>query len=213
MSRRPLLLVAVLTASFPLLVSGQTESDYYAVPKTVPEFWRATQFEIRTGNFERASERIKGLLDLNLTARRCSTFVDKPTPGTRAAWPNSSGCNVLQVACQRETRSGGGSGSELISRLTKAVEAELSNPEHPAICELPGWTAGGSKFRSARVAAERQAVPPLRRHAARSRRTTSIGYSERPSLLAVDTVPGIVPSRRRGHRVAVRPDRRSAKSQ
>ena len=54
-SRRPLLLAAVLAASFPVLTWAQTESDFYATPKTVPEFWRATQFEIRTGNYERAA--------------------------------------------------------------------------------------------------------------------------------------------------------------
>ena len=50
-SRRLPFMAAVLAAAFPVLASGQTESDYYAQPKTAPEFWRAALFEIRTGSY------------------------------------------------------------------------------------------------------------------------------------------------------------------
>src|SRR3954451_23263982 len=82
-SRRMSALAAALVAAFPLLVSGQPpESEFYAQPKTAPEFWRAAQFEIRTGNYERAAERIKGLLDLNPDDKTLFDLVDRPPPGT-----------------------------------------------------------------------------------------------------------------------------------
>jgi hypothetical protein len=58
-------LAAVLAVSLPALSIGQGDSEFYATPKTAQDFWRAARFEIRIGNYERAAERIKGLLDLN----------------------------------------------------------------------------------------------------------------------------------------------------
>ena len=82
MSRRPLFAV-VLTAAIPILAAGQqSESEFYAQPRTAPEFWRAARFEIRTGNYERAAERIKGLLDLNPDDKTLFDLVDKPAPGS-----------------------------------------------------------------------------------------------------------------------------------
>ena len=82
MARR-LLFALPLIVLCPLLASGQqTESEFYALPKTAPEFWRAAQFEIRTGSYERAAERIKGLLDLNPDDKTLFDLVDRPPPGT-----------------------------------------------------------------------------------------------------------------------------------
>ena len=54
---RYVLQIVPLLALVPLLASGQqNESEFYALPRTAPEFWRAAQFEIRTGSYERAAE-------------------------------------------------------------------------------------------------------------------------------------------------------------
>jgi len=79
---RRLFFALPLAVLYPLLAAGQqTESEFYALPKTVPEFWRAAQFEIRTGSYERAAERIKGLLDLNPDDKTLFDLVDRPPPG------------------------------------------------------------------------------------------------------------------------------------
>jgi len=129
-SRRLLLTVALLGA-FPILASGQPESQFYAAPKTAPEFWRAAQFEIRTGNFERAAERIKGLLDLNPDDKTLFDLVDKPPPGTQGGMaPFLRLRNVPRwYANDKQDKEAKQRVEELITRLGKAVEAELSNPD------------------------------------------------------------------------------------
>jgi CheY-like chemotaxis protein len=196
-SRRPLILAAVLAASFPVLTSAQTESDFYAQPKTVPEFWRAAQFEIRTGNYERAAERIKGLLDLNPDNKTLFDLVDKPPPGTQAGiaqflrlrnvpkWNNNPKAD--QEAKQRV--------EELIGKISKAMEAELSNPER--IRRFANALAGPteeSSFALSELRRSGKAVPPV----------LAAMLAEQPAdevraailrtipLLAVDTVPGFV---------------------
>jgi hypothetical protein len=196
-SRRPLLLAAVLAASFPILTSAQTESDFYATPKTVPEFWRATQFEIRTGNYERAAERIKGLLDLNPDSKTLFDLVDKPTPGTQGGMAQflrlrnvpkwNANVKADQEAKQRV--------EELIGKISKAVEAELSNPER--IRRYANALAGPteeSSFALSELRRSGKAVPPV----------LAAMLAEQPAddvraailrtipLLAIDTVPGFV---------------------
>ncbi|HKA08174.1 MAG TPA: hypothetical protein VKD71_13025, partial [Gemmataceae bacterium] len=164
MSRRPLFFAAVLAASFPILTSAQTESDFYATPKTVPEFWRATQFEIRTGNYERAAERIKGLLDLNPDSKTLFDLVDKPSPGTQGGMAQflrlrnvprwNANAKADQEAKQRV--------DELISKISKAVEAELSNPER--IRRYANALAGATEeasFALSELRRSGKAVPPV----------------------------------------------------
>ena len=131
MSRRLPYLAAVLAAAFPVLASGQTESDYYAQPKTAPEFWRAALFEIRTGSYERAAERIKGLLDLNPDDKTLFDLVDKPTPGTQGGMGQFLRLrNVPRwSANDRQDKEAKQRVEELISRVGKAVQAELTNQD------------------------------------------------------------------------------------
>lgn len=131
MSRKHLLPAAILVAALPLLAQAQPESDFYAQPKTVPEYWRAARFELRTGNFERASERIKGLLDLNPDDKALFELVDKPISGSEGGmgqflrlrnvprWYAKDGAN--KEAKQRV--------EDFIAKITKAVETELSRPD------------------------------------------------------------------------------------
>ena len=81
MSCRIALTFLLLLAACPTLVRAQPDSDFYLVPKTVPEFWRAAKFEIRTGGFERAAERIKGLLALNPDDKTLFDLVENPPGG------------------------------------------------------------------------------------------------------------------------------------
>jgi CheY-like chemotaxis protein len=45
--------------------SAQPDSEFYLPPTNAMEFWRAIQFEVASGNYELAAQRIKGLLALN----------------------------------------------------------------------------------------------------------------------------------------------------
>jgi len=196
-SRRLLLLAAVLAAAVPPLASGQTESDFYAQPKTVPEFWRAVQFEIRTGNYERAAERVKGLLDLNPDDKTLFDLVDKPTPGTQGGmgqflrlrnvprwYPND---RLDKEAKQRV--------EDLIARVTKAVQAELSNADRiRRYANALAGTPEESAFALNELRRSGKSVPPV----------LAAMLSETPAaevraailhaipLLSVDTVPGFV---------------------
>jgi CheY-like chemotaxis protein len=196
-SRRPLLLAAILAVSFPVAVSGQTESDFYALPKTVPEFWRAVQFEIRTGNFERADERLKGLLDLNPDSKTLFDLVDKPPPGTQGGMSQflrlrnvprwHANANRDKEAKQRV--------EDLIARLTKAVEAELSNPERiRRFANALAGPAEESTFALRELRRSGKAAPPvlatmLLERPADDVRSAILGAIP---LLSIDTVPGFV---------------------
>ena len=197
MSRRPLILAAVLAASFPILTSAQTESDFYATPKTVPEFWRATQFEIRTGNYERAAERIKGLLDLNPDSKTLFDLVDKPPPGTQGGMAQflrlrnvprwNANAKADQEAKQRV--------EELISKLSKAVEAELSNPERiRRYANALAGPAEESSFALSELRRSGKAVPPVLAAMLKEQPGDDVRAAilRTIPLLAIDTVPGFV---------------------
>ena len=130
MSNSRLFAAAILVASFSILASGQ-ESDFYATPKTAPDFWRATQFELRTGSYERASERLKGLLDLNPDDKTLFDLVDKPpqgTPGGMAQFLRLR--NVPRwYAKEAPNKEAKQRVEDLIAKISKALEIELSNPE------------------------------------------------------------------------------------
>jgi CheY-like chemotaxis protein len=130
-SRHRILSVVALALALPLLASGQAESDFYATPKTVPEFWRAARFEIRTGNYERAAERIKGLLDLNPDNKMLFDLVDKPPPGAEPGMGQFLRLRLVPRWHQKdaEDKAAKQRVEELISKVSKAVEAELGNPE------------------------------------------------------------------------------------
>jgi len=187
---------AFLIASIPILATGQ-ESDFYATPKTAPEFWRAAQFELRTGSYERASERIKGLLDLNPDDKTLFDLVDKPpqgTPGGMAQflklrnvprWYAKEGTN--KEAKERV--------EELIAKISSALEKELSNPER--IRRFANALAGipeEASFALNELRRSGKAVPPVL--------TTMLGEELAPDVksgilsaipqLGVDTVPGFV---------------------
>ncbi|WP_020468524.1 response regulator transcription factor [Zavarzinella formosa] len=81
MSCRIALTSLLLLASCPLVGLAQPDSDFYLVPKTVPEFWRAARFELRTGSYERAAERIKGLLALNPDEKTLFDLAENPPVG------------------------------------------------------------------------------------------------------------------------------------
>ncbi len=117
--------------ALPLSAYGQQESDFYSAPKTVPEFWRAARFELRIGNFERAADRIKGLLDQNPDDKALFDLVDKPPPGTEGGIgqflrlrnvPRWYAANAQNTEAKQRVE-------ELISKITKAVEKVLSNPD------------------------------------------------------------------------------------
>ena len=76
-SRHRLFPVLALTFIIPALSSGQAESDFYASPKTPAEFWRAARFEIRTGSYERAADRIKGFVMKQTKGLADTTLVQK----------------------------------------------------------------------------------------------------------------------------------------
>jgi CheY-like chemotaxis protein len=124
-------MTAALLGAFPILATGQPESEFYAAPKTAPEFWRAARFEIRTGNYERAAERIKGLLDLNPDSKTLFDLMDKPPPGTEGGMaPFLRLRNVPRwYANDKLDKEAKARVEELIGKISKAVEAELSNPD------------------------------------------------------------------------------------
>lgn len=131
MIRRPLFVVALLATVFPVVASAQTESEFYGTPKTAPEFWRAARFEIRIGNFERAAERLKGLLDLNPDDKVLFDLVDKPPQGVEGGMaPFLRLRNVPRWSAEdRKDKEARASVETLVTKLTKAIETELSNPE------------------------------------------------------------------------------------
>ncbi len=131
MSRRPLIFAALVAAAFPLVAAGQAESEFYATPKTAPEFWRVIRFEIRLGNYERAAERVKGLLDLNPDDKTLVDLVDKPPAGVEGGMaPFLRLRNVPRWnSDDKKDKAAKADVETLITKLGKALETELSNPE------------------------------------------------------------------------------------
>jgi CheY-like chemotaxis protein len=196
-SRRPFF-AAVLTAILPLLASGQqTESEFYAQPRTAPEFWRAARFEIRTGNYERAAERIKGLLDLNPDDKTLFDLVDKPMPGAESGMgqflrlrnvPRWNNREALDKEAKQRVE-------ELINRISKAVQAELSNPDRirryaNALAASPEEAA----FALNELRRSGKAVPPVLAAILGEGPPVEVRSAilRTIPLLGVDTVPGFV---------------------
>jgi CheY-like chemotaxis protein len=136
-SRHRVFLAAVLAVSLPALSIGQVDSEFYATPKTAQEFWRATRFEIRIGNYERAAERIKGLLDLNPDGKTLVELVDRPVAGGEGGMApflrlrNVPRWYPIDAADKNDRREKEARANveSLIDKISKALEAELSNPE------------------------------------------------------------------------------------
>jgi len=188
---------AILAASFPILASGQGESDFYATPKTASEFWRAAQFELRTGSYERASERIKGLLDMNPDDKTLFDLVDKPpqgTPGGMAQFLKLR--NVpLWYAKEGPNKEAKQRVEDLIGKISKAVEAELSNPERirryaNALAGLPEE----SSFALNELRRSGKSVPPVLTIMLGEELPADVksGILTAIPQLGVDTVPGFV---------------------
>ena len=201
-SRRPLFAL-VLAAAFPALAPGQqTESEFYAQPRTAPEFWRAARFEIRTGNYERAAERIKGLLDLNPDDRTLFDLVDRPPPGTEGGIGQFLRLRNVPRWYPVDPRGGDkrnqdakANVEELIRRVSRAVQNELSNPDRirryaAALAGRPEEAA----FALNELRRSGKAVPPvlvalLSEEPPVDVRSAILGAIP---LLGADTVPGFV---------------------
>lgn len=131
---RKVLPVCLLLFSMPLVVTGQNASDFYLPPKTVPEFWRAARFELRTGNYENAADRIKGLLAKIGDApndKEVFDFVENPPPGGEAGFaqilrlrniPKWNANPKLDAEAKANVE-------KLIEIVTKAVNNELKSEE------------------------------------------------------------------------------------
>jgi CheY-like chemotaxis protein len=200
---RRLLFALPLLALYPLLATGQqTESEFYALPKTAPEFWRAAQFEIRTGSFERAAERIKGLLDLNPDEKTLFDLVDKPPPGTPGGmgqflrlrnvprWypPDRRGKDTQNDEAKANVET-------LIAKISTAVEKVLGNADR--IRRYANALAGApeeSTFALNELRRSGKAVPPVLAPMLTDKLTAEgrAGILAAIPLLGDDTVPGFV---------------------
>jgi CheY-like chemotaxis protein len=196
-SRIRLISAVILVAALPLLALGQDESEFYAQPKTVPEFWRAARFEIRTGNFERAAERIKGLLDMNPDEKTLFDLVDKPLPGAEAGMGQFLRLrNVPRwYAKNAQDKEAKQNVELLISKITTAVEHELSNPER--IRRYANQLAGPpeeSAFALKELRRSGKAVPPVLATMTGEdlSEETRAGILAAIPQLGLDTVPGFV---------------------
>jgi CheY-like chemotaxis protein len=199
---RRLLFAVPLVALLPLLASGQNDSEYYATPKTAPEFWRAAQFEIRTGSFERAAERIKGLLDLNPDDKTFFELVDRPPPGTQGGVAQFLRLRNIPRWYPADPKGGDKRNDEakanvetLIGKITTAVEKELSNPDR--IRRYANALSGGpeeSTFALNELRRSGKAVPPI----IAAMLTEKLPEETRSAILAAipllgaDTVPGFL---------------------
>lgn len=202
MARR-LLFALPLAVFYPLLAAGQqTESEFYALPKTVPEFWRAAQFEIRTGSYERAAERIKGLLDLNPDEKTLIDLVDRPPPGTPGGigqflrlrnvprWypPDAKGRDQRNEEAKANVET-------LISKISAALQKELSNPDRIRrfANNLAGTPEEGA-FALNELRRSGKAVPPVLAPMLTDKLTAEqrAGILAAVPVLGADTVPGFV---------------------
>jgi CheY-like chemotaxis protein len=195
--RHRLLALAVLAAVFPLSASGQNDSEFYATPKTAPEFWRAARFELRTGSYERAAERIKGLLDLNPDDKTLFDLVDKPVPGAEAGIAQFLRLrNVPQWnANPTKDKEAKKNVDDLIAKITKAIDTELSNPDRirryaNALSASPEESA----FALKELRRSGKAVPPVlvTMLGEELREEIRAGLLATIPLLAPETVPGFL---------------------
>ncbi|HEX3152068.1 MAG TPA: hypothetical protein VHR66_28600 [Gemmataceae bacterium] len=201
MARR-LLFVIPLVALLPMLASAQNDSEFYATPKTVPEFWRAAQFEIRTGSYERAAERLKGLLDLNPDEKTLFDLVDKPPAGTQGGIAQFLRLRNIPRWYPADPKGGDKRNDEakatvetLIGKISAAMEKELSNPER--IRRFANGLAGPpeeSTFALNELRRSGKAVPPV----IATMLTEKLPPDSRSAILAAipqlgaDTVPGFL---------------------
>lgn len=129
MLRRHLTCLALLIVASPAAWAFE-DSEFYLPPKTVPEFWRAARFEIRTGNYERAADRIKSLLALNPDSKTLFELIDAPPPGIDPGMaPILRLRNIPRWSADaRADKQAKAQVEDLIDRISKALEAELKNP-------------------------------------------------------------------------------------
>ncbi len=201
MARR-LLSALPLLALIPLAASGQTDSEFYATPKTVPEFWRAAQFELRTGSFERAAERIKGLLDQNPDDKTLFDLVDKPPPGTAGGMGQFLRLRNVPRWYPVDPREGDkrNDGAKanvetLITKISAAMEKELSNPDRiRRFANNLAGTAEESSFALNELRRSGKAVPPVLAAMLSERLTDEVRSAILAAipLLGADTVPGFI---------------------
>lgn len=203
MARR-LLFALPLLALYPILAAGQTESEFYALPKTAPEFWRAAQFEIRTGSYERAAERIKGLLDLNPDDKTLFDLVDKPPPGTPGGMGQFLRLRNVPRWYPVDPRGGDKRNDEakanvetLISKLSAAIEKELNNPERirrfaTALAGPPEESAFALNELRRSGKAVSPVVAPMLADTDKLTDEVRAGILAAIPLLGADTVPGFV---------------------
>lgn len=120
-------LLLLVVGAAPAVAQG--DAEFYLAPKTVPEFWRAARFELRTGSYERAAERIKGLLALNPDDKALFDLVENPPAGGEAGVAqilklrNVPRWNVNEKA-NAEAKA---NVEKLIDQVTKAVNTELKS--------------------------------------------------------------------------------------
>jgi CheY-like chemotaxis protein len=189
--------IALLAGVFTPFASGQTDSEFYATPKTPPEFWRAARFEIRTGSYERAADRIKGLLDLNPDDKTLFDLVDKPTPGTEGGIAQFLRLRNVPRWFANETKNTEAKKNveDLIAKVSKALETELSNPERirryaNALAGVPEESA----FALKELRRSGKAVPPalVGMLAGELPDDVRSGILSAIPLLAPETVPGFI---------------------
>jgi CheY-like chemotaxis protein len=199
---RRLLFALPLVALFPVFASAQTDSEFYTTPKTVPEFWRAAQFEIRTGSYERAAERIKGLLDLNPEDKALLDLVDRPPPGTPGGMAQFLRLRNIPRWYPPDPKGGDKRNEEakanvetLITKISTAVERELSNPDR--IRRYANALSGPpeeSAFALKELRRSGKAVPPVvtAMLADKLPDTVRAGILRAIPQLGADTVPGFI---------------------
>ena len=186
----------------PLLASGSKPSPSSTPrPKTAPEFWRAAQFEIRTGSYERAAERIKGLLDLNPDDKTFSNWWTgrRPAPGGIAQFLRLRNVPrwypVGPKGDDKRNEEAKATVETLIGKVAGAVERTLANPDR--IRRYATALAGSpeeSTFALNELRRSGKAVPPVIAPMLGDRLTDDVraGILAAIPLLGPDTVPGFV---------------------
>ncbi len=129
MSCRFVLSSLLLLAAGAAPAVAQPDADFYLAPKTVPEFWRAARFEIRTGSYERAAERIKGLLALNPDDKALFDLAENPPAGAEAGVAQFLKLRNIPkwYAADKANAEAKANVEKLIEMVTKAVNAELKS--------------------------------------------------------------------------------------
>jgi CheY-like chemotaxis protein len=128
-SSRAIPLVVALVA--PALSFAQTESQFYATPKTAPEYWRAARFEIRIGNYELAAERLKGLLALNPDSKTLYDLIENGPLGSEKGMAQLLELRKVPKwsTTPRVDKEAKANIETLIKKVTAAIEAEIGRPE------------------------------------------------------------------------------------